>query len=241
MSAFALYQSERHGVPRWTLAGVAILAAHAAIVASVALWYAREPAEPHIIPAITVTLAPVEASAPEIQNQDVAVGPTMQQQDAAPPKEERKVEDKPVEQVEQPPPQPQAEVTLPQKEEKIDKPEPQPMTPVPETSAPRSTKVGEFTQAGSNAYDALVGGHLQRFLRYPKAGGGAVGKVGLQFVIGRDGAVISTEVTKSSGNRTLDHEALDIVQRASPFPPFPAAKPGSQGVYSWTVDFTHPH
>ena len=125
MNAFSLYLPERLGFSRWTLAGVIILAAHAAIVASIALWYVREPVEPHIIPAIAVTLAPVEASSPEIQNQDIAVGPTMQQADAAP-MEERKVEEKPAEQVEQPPPLPQAEVTLPPKEEKV---EPQPMTP----------------------------------------------------------------------------------------------------------------
>jgi periplasmic protein TonB len=238
MNAFALHLPQRRGLFRWTFAGAMILAAHAAIVASVALWYARRPVEPKILPAITVTLAPVEASAPEIQNQDVAVGPTMQQADAAP-KEERKVEEKPVEQVEQPPPQPQAEVTLPRKEEKVDKPEPQPMAPAPETSAPRNSQVGQFTEAGSNAYDALVIGRLHRFLRYPKAGGGATGKVGLLFVLNRDGGVVSTEVTKSSGNRVLDREALDIVRRAGPFPPFPAAKPGEQEYYAWTVDFGH--
>ena len=123
MTAFSLYLPERRGFSRWTLACATIIAAHAAIVASIALWYVRAPVEPHIIPAIAVSLAPVEASSPEIQNQDIAVGPTMQQADAAP-VEERKVEEKPAEQVEQTPPQPQAEVTLPPKEEKVEKVEP---------------------------------------------------------------------------------------------------------------------
>jgi protein TonB len=240
MSAFALYLPDRHGLPRWTLAAVAILAAHAAMLAPLVLWYARTPVEPHIIPAITVSLAPAEASSPEIQNQDIAVGPTMQQADAAPPKEERKVEEKPVEQVEQPPPQPQAEVTLPQKEEKVEQPEPQPMTPAPETRAlPKNDRVAEFSVASSNAYDALIFGHLQRFKRYPLTAHGALGTVMVQFELNRNGEVVSSKVTKSSGNGVLDREALDILNRASPFPVFPAAKPGMQDSFIAPVNFGH--
>ena len=63
----------------------------------------------------------------------------MQQANTAP-KEECKVEEKAVEQVEQPPPQPQAEVTLPPKEEKVEKPEPQPVRQHPKPArSPRMT------------------------------------------------------------------------------------------------------
>jgi len=239
MTAFSLYLPERRGFSRWTLAGVAILAAHAAIVASVALWYVHAPVEPHLIPAIAVTLAPVEASSPDIQNQDIAVGPTMQQADAAP-VEERKVEEKPAEQVEQTPPQPQAEVTLPPKEENVEKVEPQPMTPAPETRAmPKNDRIAEFSVAGSNAYDALIFGHLQRFKRYPLAAHGAAGTVMVQFELNRAGEVISSKVTKSSGNQLLDREAIEILHRASPFPAFPAAKPGTQDSFLAPVNFGH--
>ena len=239
MTALSLYLPERRGFSRWTLAGLVILAAHAGIVATVALWYVRAPVEPNIIPAIAVTLAPVEASAPEIQNQDIAVGPTMQQADTAPPVE-RKVEEEPVEQVEQPPPQPQAEVTLPPKEEKVEQPEPQPMTPAPETRAPpKNERVAQFSEAGSNAYNALIFGHLQRFKRYPLAARGASGSVLVRFELSRSGEVISTKVTKSSGNEILDREALEILRRASPFPAFPAAKPGTQDSFIAPVNFGH--
>jgi protein TonB len=238
MNAFALYLPERQGVSRWMLAGVTILAAHAAIVGSVAFWYARQPVEPNILPAIAVTLAPVEASSPTIQDQDIAVGPTMQQAEATP-KEERKVEEKPLEQVVQPPPPPQqAEVTLPQQERKLEKPEPMPVNPAPETRAlPKNARIGEFTEASSNAYSALVVGHLQRFKRYPMAARGAIGTVLVQFALNRAGEVISSDVSKSSGNDVLDHEALDILRRASPFPPFPAAKPGAQESYIAPLNF----
>jgi protein TonB len=238
MNAFALHLPERLGTSRWTLAGVTILAAHAAIIAAIGLWYTRAPVEPNILPAIAVTLAPQEASSPTIQDQDIAVGPTMQQAEATP-KEERKVEEKPPDEVVQtPPPQQQADVTLPQQEQKIDKPEPQPVTPAPETRAlPKNAKVGEFSEAGSNAYNALVFGHLQKFKRYPLAAHGASGTVLVRFALNRAGEVVSSEVSKSSGNQVLDREALDILRRASPFPAFPAAKPGTQDAYIAPVNF----
>ena len=241
MNAFALYLLERRGLSRWTLAGMTIVMAHAAIVAAVALWYARKPVEPTILPAIAVTLAPVESSSPEVQDQDIAVGPTMQQAEATPP-EPPKVEEKPVERVEQPPSPPQqADVTLPQVEPKeVEKPKPVPQPPAPETRAPpKNERLGQFSEAGSNAYNALVFGHLQRFKRYPSAAHGKSGIVILRFVLNRAGDVIESAVTKSSGNDVLDREAVAILQRASPFPAFPAVKPGTQDTYIAPVSFAH--
>jgi periplasmic protein TonB len=240
MNAFALHLPEGRGLSRWTLAGLTILMAHAAIVTAVVLWYARRPAEPNVLPAIAVTLAPVESSSPEIQNQDIAVGPTMQQAEAMP--KEPKVEEKPMDEVVQPPsPLQDAEVTLPRVEPKqVEKPKPEERPPAPETRAPQKTEhVGQFTQAGSNAYNALVFGHLQRFKRYPSSARGAQGTVVVRFVLNRAGAVIESAVTKSSGNDVLDREVLEILRRASPFPPFPAAKPGSEDSYVAPVSFAH--
>ena len=195
------------------------------------------PVEPTMLPAIAVTLAPVEASSPEMQDQDIAVGPTMQQAEAAP-KEPPKEEKSQLEQVVQPPPPvQQAEVTLPKDEQKVEKPT-QCAPPAPETRAPPKTAhIGQFSEAGSNAYNARVFGHLQRFKRYPQAAHGASGTVLVKFVLNRAGDVIESAVTKSSGNGVLDHEALEILRRASPFPPFPAAKPGTQDIYIAPVNF----
>jgi len=238
MNAFALHLPERRGISRWTMAGVTIVLAHAAIVAAVALWYARRPVEPNILPAIAVTLAPVESSSPEIQDQDIAVGPTMQQAEAAPP-EPPKVEEKQEEPVVQPPPpQQQADVTLPKAEKEVEEPKPVPEPPAPETRAPpKSDRVGVFSEAGSNAYNALVFGHLQKFKRYPPAAHGKIGTVVVRFVLNRAGEVTDSAVTKSSGNDVLDHEAIEILHRASPFPAFPAAKPGAQDIYIAPVSF----
>jgi protein TonB len=155
------------------------------------------------------------------------------------PKEPPKQE-KPVEQVEQPPPpQQQAEVTLPQETPKqIEQPMPEPQPPAPETRAPPKTQhIGEFTQASANAYNALVFGHLQRFKRYPAAAKGASGTATVRFELNRAGDVIDSELSKSSGNAALDREALDLLRRASPFPPFPALKPGMRDTYLAPVSF----
>jgi protein TonB len=239
MNAHTLHLPERAGFSRWSIAGVTILLAHAALVAGVVLWYAHRPrAEPTIIPAITVSLAPVDAGPPEIQDQDIPVGPDMQQADQVP--KEPPKQEKPVEQVEQPPPpQQQAEVTLPQETPKqVEEPKPEPEPPAPETRAPPKTEhIGQFSQASAKAYDALVLGQLKQFMRYPAAAHGASGTVFVRFELSRAGNVIESEVAKSSGNAVLDHEALDVLKRASPFPAFPAAKPEAQGSYLAPLTF----
>jgi protein TonB len=154
------------------------------------------------------------------------------------PKEQPKQEQP--EKVEQPPPpEAQAELALPPETPKqIEKPKPQVQPPAPETRAPPKTEhIGKFTQASANAYNALVFGHLQRFKRYPTQAHGAAGTVVVQFTLDRQGKVIATALTKSSGNSVLDREALEILHRASPFPEFPQAKPGGQDSFLAPVSF----
>jgi periplasmic protein TonB len=238
MTALTLHLPERNGLSRWVLAGTAIVAVHVAIIAYAALWYERAPVEPHLIPAIRVSLAPVESTSPETQDQDLPVGPNMQQAEAVPqepPKPEEKVVDTKVE----PPPQQQAEVTLPKAEEKKEIEKPMEATPpAPETRAmPKGERVGQFSEAASNAYLARVAGHLKRFIRYPMEAHGAAGTVLIKFELNRAGEVVDSEVKKSSGNSILDRAALEILRRASPFPPFPAGKPEAQDFYITPVEF----
>jgi protein TonB len=239
MTAFALHLPERPGVARWGVAAAVIAALHVAIFVAALFWIERSPSTPQILPAIAVTLAPVQSSSPEIQDQDIAVGPTMQQAEETPP-ERPKVEDKPVERVEPPPSPPrEAEVTLPKdKPKQQEQPKPEPQPPAPETRAlPKNDRVGQFSEAGAKAYNSLILGHLQRFKRYPKSAHGILGKVVVRFVLNRAGDVIDSTITKSSGNTVLDREALDMLHRASPFPPFPVEKPGGQDIYIAPVNF----
>lgn len=238
MTALTLHLPERNGIPRWTLAGATIVAAHAAIIASLVLWDQRPPTEPRLIPAISVSLAPAESTSPEMQDQDLPVGPDMQQAEAVP-QEPPKTEDKPVETKVEPPAEPQAEVSLPREEQKeIERPKQEAAPPAPETRAmPKGERLGRFSEAASNAYDARVAGHLKRFIHYPMEARGASGTVMVRFELNREGEVIGSEVKKSSGNSILDRAALAILHHASPFPSFPAAKPQAQDSYLVPVEF----
>ena len=240
MTALALHLPQQRGLSRWAFAASTIVLAHVVLVASIVLWYAHRPVEPPVIlPAIAVSLLPVEASSPEIQNQDIAVGPAMQEAEEAPKPPE---EEKPTEKLEQQPlPPQQDEITLPQVQEKdIENPKPVVQPPAPETRAPPKTEhLGQFTEASARAYNALVFGHIQRFKRYPASARGASGTVMVRFELNRAGGVIGSGVTKSSGNAALDQEALDLLRRASPFPPFPASKPGDRDSYIAPVNFAH--
>jgi protein TonB len=237
----ALHFPERRGFARWTLSAAAIIAAHAIVVGALALWYTRAPPQEDIIPAIAVSLVPVPSSAPQVENQDVAVGPPMVQQEQTPPETPKVEEEKPVERIETPPPPPQqhAEVTLPRPPHRpAEKPKPQ-KPPVPETRAPpKIERTGQFSQAASNSYNSLVYGHLQQFKRYPDAAGNASGIVNVSFVLNRSGNVVASHIVKSSGNSVLDQEALAILRRASPFPAFPAEKPGSQDSFVGPINFS---
>ena len=236
MTALALHLPQRRGLSRWAFAAATIVLAHALLVASMVLWYARRPVEPPVLlPAIAVSLLPVEASSPEIQNQDIAVGPAMQEAEEAPkPKdEEKKLEQQPL------PPQ-QDDIALPQvQEKKIETKRPVVQPPAPETRAPPKTeRLGQFMEASARAYNALVFGHMQRFKRYPASAHGASGTAVVRFELNRTGDVIGSAVTKSSGNAVLDAEALNLLRRASPFPPFPSGKPGDHDSYIAPVNFS---
>src|SRR5262249_11772886 len=90
--------------------------------------------------------------------------------------------------------------------------------------------------AASNVYASQVFGHLQRFKR--ASASGASGTVTLLFALGRDGSVLSSSISKSSGNAALDQEALSLLRRANPFPPFPVEKVGAQDSFIAPVNFS---
>jgi periplasmic protein TonB len=239
MTAFALHLPEQRKPGRWLFAAAVILAVHAGIMAAL-VWHRRTPPPAEYLPAIAVSLAPVQSAAPQAQTQeDLPIGPEMQQADAPPPEPPKQEEQKVDQQVPPPPAVENAEAALPKPEPKqIEQPRPDAQPPAPETTAPpKSERVGTLTQAASNAYNALILGHLRRFIRYPAAAHGARGIVTIRFTINRDGRVTETAVSKSSGNSVLDQEAIEILRRASPFPPFPAAKSGSDALYFAPINF----
>ena len=131
-----------------------------------------------------------------------------------------------------PPDQAPTEVPLP-----AEKPPEEKAQSAPPPAPVTAQKVKGGAPAVEPSWQTGLMRQLQRFKRYPQAAHGKSGTVVVRFVLNRSGKLTDSAVSKSSGNDVLDHEALDILQRANPFPPFPEAKPGAQDTYFAPVNF----
>jgi protein TonB len=235
-------QDERTSLARWGLAAGFVLAAHVGMVAAYNLVQWPEPSSPAQSPAIMVELAPL-AVAPVSQN-DVAPGPEMVETPevaTAPPP--------PMPEIEPPPVEAPAAVTLPRAEPKPVDTKPveqrpvkpreavreQRRPPAPRTTAPQRSEqrpapvarapspgAGNTIAAMSSWRDQLMA-HLQRHKRYPSdaQARGEQGTVSLAFSMDRNGRLLARRIARSSGVASLDAEALAMIQRAQPLPPFP--------------------
>lgn len=85
-----------------------------------------------------------------------------------------------------------------------------------------SATYGRVKGARSN-YVSLVSAHLNRYKVYPAAARSQDldGVVGLTLELHRSGNVERIELSSSSGVEILDAAALEMVEDAQPFPPFP--------------------
>jgi protein TonB len=125
MNAFALHDVSDHaGMRRWGTSGIAIVAAHAALIALFMNWYTQRPMPGVNLPAIMVDMAPVTSS-PQPTPMDLAPGPVMQQADASPP-EKTTPQQTVMEEIAPTPPQLKPEVAAPPEQK------PQPFQPKPE-------------------------------------------------------------------------------------------------------------
>ena len=72
----------------------------------------------------------------------------------------------------------------------------------------------------STAVLAKIRSKIARAKRYPRQARseGLEGVCGIHFAIRPDGSLDFVELSKSSGSRLLDDEALATVRRAAPFP-----------------------
>lgn len=78
-------------------------------------------------------------------------------------------------------------------------------------------------QAVHDEYLRKVLARIARFKRYPRDArrDGVAGEVMVRFTILHDGSLQSRQLADSSGDSRLDLAALDMLSRASPFPPIP--------------------
>ena len=90
------------------------------------------------------------------------------------------------------------------------------------------------------SYVARVSARLNRFKSYPEASrnAGQEGTVVLSLTINRDGTVRAVGIGNSAGFDPLDEAALEMVNRAQPFPAFPVRLTEPYLRFSIPVSFT---
>ena len=198
---------------------------------------------------ILVEFAPVPA-APPAPPTELAPGPEQVMSDAAPELKtatvessvEDKISSKPIE---QPPPDvpqapnPELAVELPTPKPKLQAMRQQePRAPAPATSAPQAIpqrmaaipaapSQSQFTRGDSKAvakWTTQIMELLDRNKRYPSDAHARreQGVALVFFSLDRHGQVIESRIVRSSGAAGLDQEAMALLRRAQPFPPWPA-------------------
>jgi protein TonB len=238
-----LDQDEELHLGRWVAAVAFVLVAHALLAAAYMYAKPSDGITGSEVPALMIEFAP-EAAAPETES-DLAPGPeTFDSQATLQPEVKQQAAEEPV--IDLPPvPAPDPDIVLPpKKEELVEKqeiPQPKPPEPVEQpspqqvqsvkqpTSNPKVEKRAEkpvAPRAGTTAernamasYASILSAHLQRFKRPARARGTAV----VSFTVNRSGKVLARSILRSSGSSAVDDEALAMIARAQPMPPFPAA------------------
>jgi periplasmic protein TonB len=97
-------------------------------------------------------------------------------------------------------------------------------------SAPNPGQQSEGAETGRASWLSEFIAHMRSYNTYSASGSKESGTVRIGVTIDRNGRLLSHRVVGSSGSPTLDRAALDIVQRAQPFPRFPASMSQAQMV-----------
>jgi periplasmic protein TonB len=109
---------------------------------------------------------------------------------------------------------------------KIDAP---PVITVPPPEPPKKIEPSENDVSNAlNQYGSTLGRAIAKHKSYPKIAQmrGWQGECLLDLKIDSSGNVLSANVKESSGHESLDNQALEMVRKASPFPPPPEALRG---------------
>jgi len=211
----ALTHEDRADLLRWVVSGAIVLFAHGALAASLFL---RMPPEDDSAQGATVVMIDLQPIVPET--------PKEQPQE--------KVEEK----VEEPPtdvamlPEPKQDVPKPVEEE-----------PPPPTVAPKEGRVDATT--GVNplpAWQKEINKLLEKNKRYPSQVRTQRQRMVTRVAINMDrqGKVTSARIATSSGLSAFDQTALEIIERAQPFPPPPAVLPGAEVAVIMQIWFDPP-
>ena len=263
MSASAAYRGTTgRDILRWTICFTAILGLHGAVAATILM----QPAEGDTYDDVTaIEVDFTTESFKSAEARDVAPGEEQMQTDAAPPpmeKAEMKAEPE-VEPVKDPLPTPDKPLPTPPlpamaepeavldsaappetkkaEEEKKDDAEKTPNSAPPVVAASSTTAptASAARTARLVSWKRKLALHLQRNKRYPQEAQlkRQAGVAKVTFVVDRQGTVVSSSITQSSGSGALDRETLDMLQRAQPLPTPPSDIGGAQFAFTVPVLF----
>ena len=185
-----------------------------------------EPSPPPL--ALAIPELPPETKVPE----QVVVVP--------PPEAKPEVVPQPEKPVVAPPP-----VRKPIHEEKAEKrpPPPKPAAtpsskPARVAMAPNPGAASEGAQEGRASWQSELVAHIRRFATYNSQSNES-GSVSVSVTIDRNGRLKSRHLVGSSGSATLDRIAMDLLERAQPFPPFPPSMTEAQTVRTVPLHLQH--
>lgn len=213
-AAFDWFEDETpRDLRRWAIAAIVVLGIHLAAIAGYLYVHAPSNVGDEDAP-IVIDLAPDE---------------TVDQPETPPPPE---VEQKP----EEPPPPEEAQTEVSPPPEQMPAEEPKPPAPPPPPPPP-APKTAAAVRA-ETAYETALRKHLARYLpTYPSETHPEEGTVHVGFSLSRSGRVLERHIIRSSGHTDLDNAALNMVDRAQPFPPFPAAMTESEKIVEFPLHF----
>src|ERR1051326_1910330 len=84
---------------------------------------------------------------------------------------------------------------------------------------------GERDMVG-DTYLNLVLAKIMAHYRYPFGADGLMGLAVFRMTLARDGDIADGDLARSSGNRTIDLYAEEVIRRSGPVPPLPPKYPG---------------
>jgi periplasmic protein TonB len=261
-----LLESRRSRLGRWAAAALIVCALHTGGAALALMYWQEAEDADDPAGALTVELTALPAAAAPVDSPDVAHGPEQQQAkltpEAAKPVVEEEANDIPLV---EPSAAPEPEVALPkpqpeEKEKPKEQEEPQeaaPQEPTPQQDAdvpvttapprveaqpaPRPAPLKGMSRSYASAmasWENALTRQLNRHKRVPEAALRQRGQweAVVAFTVDRSGQLISSELRKSTGVPALDREALEWLQRASPFPP-PPDIPGIELYFTQSIKF----
>jgi protein TonB len=114
--------------------------------------------------------------------------------------------------------------TMPPEPESPTSVAPPPPPPPPESRGPSQQDL----DAARDRYGSLLAREIAKHKRYPRIARmrNWQGEAQVELQLDGDGNILSSRIEKSSGHDVLDKQALEMVMRATPFPPPPAVLNG---------------